>query len=448
MTKFLPGLVVLLFPSIIATAQQDVLIQCRNNDMDLLRPLHQDDPVKLIQMANAEAELEAFTQIFTGTVSDRDDADYIIPVVFHVIHNNGLENITNAQIEDAMRVLNLDFRRLNTDWENVNPAFLDLVADARVEFRLAKRDPDGNCTTGITRTESTLTNSGEQDMKDLIQWPRDHYLNVWVSAYAGGAAGYTYRPGSVDQFPSGDGIVLLHTYTGSIGTSSPSRSRTLTHEVGHWINLAHTWGNTNDPGEPENCDEDDNVQDTPNTIGWTSCNINGSSCNSPLDNVENYMEYSYCGKMFTMGQATRMTAALNSGTADRNELWEGSNLVQTGVLEEGALCAAQFTGNGGVVCAGESITFHDQSFHNVVSRSWSFPGGDPSTSTDPDPVVIYAEPGVHPVILTVSDGSSTLTTTSEEFVKVLSVPGAIVPFFEGFEEISELNGTDWSVSEE
>jgi PKD repeat protein len=271
------------------------------------------------------------------------------------------------------------------------------------------------------------------------------YLNVWVSASANGAAGYTYRPGSVANFPTGDGIVLLHSYTGSIGTSSPYRSHTLTHEVGHWINLAHTWGNSNDPGLPENCDEDDNVSDTPNTIGWTSCNVNGNTCGGGVDNVENYMEYSYCGKMFTLGQATRMTAALNSSIAQRNQLWQTANLVATGVNSDAQLCSATFTGNGGVICAGTSVAFQDLSFHNVTSRTWSFPGGEPSVSAEENPVVTYEEPGVYPVSLTVSDGNNTLTTTSQNYVTVLPVPGNPGPFSEGFEEISPLTGETWTV---
>ena len=169
---------------------------------------------------------------------------YVIPVVFHIIHNNGPEHIGNEQVEDAMRVLNDDFNRLNADWDDVRPEFLSIVADVGVSFKLAQKDPNGDCTNGITRTISPLTNDGTQDMKDLIQWPRNKYLNVWVAASADGAAGYTYTPGSVSSSFSAplDGIVMLHDYVGTIGTGAVSRSRTLSHEVGHWINLRHVCG--------------------------------------------------------------------------------------------------------------------------------------------------------------------------------------------------------------
>jgi PKD repeat protein len=426
------------------SAQQTDVHPCGANELHRLERFHHNDPAQLARIVEADAELENFTREFEG--APKGGTAYIIPVVFHIIHNNGPENISDEQIFDAMRVLNEDFNRLNPDWQNVNDAFLGIVADVGVEFRLARKDPQGNCTKGITRTVSPLTNDGSQTMKDLIQWPRNRYLNVWVAASADGAAGYTYRPGAVANWPEADGIVLLHNYTGSIGTSSPSRSRTLTHEVGHWINLAHTWGNTNEPGLASNCSDDDGVSDTPNTIGWTTCNVNGATCGSPVDNVENYMEYSYCSKMFTEGQRTRMLAALNSGTAQRNQLWTTSNLNTTGVSTTPTLCAAEFSGTAQVVCAGTTVTYTDQSYHGVTSRTWNFPGGNPSTSSDPNPVVTYTTAGTFPVSLTVSDGSNTLSSTANSFITVLADPGMPVPFTEGFEPINSFPSDMWSVS--
>jgi hypothetical protein len=392
------------------TAQESVR-PCNSDELHGLEHFHHNDPVELARIANDDQELEAFTQGFSPEERGGGSA-YVIPMVFHIIHNNGAENISDAQIHDAVRVLNDDFNKLNEDWDNVRPEFLGIVADVEVEFQLARKDPNGNCTNGITRTVSTLTHDGTQEMKDLIQWPRNKYLNIWVAASADGAAGYTYRPSAVSNWPEADGIVLLHTYTGSIGTSSVGHSRTLTHEVGHWINLKHCWGGTNDPGVEENCDDDDSVSDTPNTVGWTSCNVLGASCDSPLDNVENYMEYSYCSKMFTEGQKTRMHAALNSSTSQRNNLWSASNLTATGLSTVPVLCSAEFTSTDHVVCAGVGITFTDVSYHGVSSRTWEFPGGTPSTSSESNPTVTYSAPGIYPVTLTVSDGTSTLSTTS------------------------------------
>jgi PKD repeat protein len=395
------------------------------------------------RVAQTTAELEQFTREFTGA-DDRGGSSYIIPVVFHIIHNDGPENITDAQVQDAIRILNDDFNRLNQDWDNVRPAFQGIVADIGIEFRLATRDPNGQCTNGITRTRSALTTNGAEEMKALISWPRNKYMQVWVAASADGAAGYTYTPGVAAWIPQEDGIVMQHIYVGSIGTGAAARSRSLTHEVGHWLNLSHTWGSSNTPGLDSNCDMDDGVSDTPNTRGWTTCTLNGASCGSTLDNVENFMEYSYCSKMFTEGQKTRMIAALNSTTAQRNQLSQTSNLVNTGVNGNATLCAARFMSNIGEICAGQSVTFSDQSYHNVTSRSWSFPGGEPSTSTEASPVITYPNSGLYPVTLTVSDGSSSLSTSEVNYITVLADPGTTTPLHEGFETANIPEDVGWT----
>ena len=122
------------------------------------------------------------------------------------------------------------------------------------------------------------------------------------------------------------------------------------------MNLRHLWGNSNSPGDAENCEMDDNVTDTPLTSGWTSCNLDGETCGS-LDNVQNYMEYSYCGRMFTEGQRTRMRAAMNSNTAQRNQLWTPENLENTGVNEEPILCEARFNVSRQTICTEIQCSF-------------------------------------------------------------------------------------------
>jgi PKD repeat protein len=431
--------------SLSATAQGG--FTCGHNELHRMASLHQNDPARLQEIVDSDAQLEAFTQQWLADEDRGGGGPYILPVVFHIIHNNGPENITDDQVYDAMRILNEDFNKLNVDWPNVNPAFLNIVANVGVEFRLAQKDPDGNCTKGITRTVSALTNDGTQTMKDLIQWPRNQYLNVWVAASADGAAGYTYTPGSVNSGwgAAADGIVILHDYTGSIGTGALGRSRALTHEVGHWINLKHTWGGSNSPGDPANCGTDDSVSDTPNTIGWTSCNVNGASCGSPLDNVENYMEYSYCCKMFTEGQKSRMIAALNSNTAQRNNLWSTSNLIATGVAGNDILCAAEFSSNLQVICAGDSVTFTDLSFNGVISRDWSFPGASPSVGNAESVTVQYPAAGIYPVTLTAGNGLNTVSTTATDYIMVLPSTGNAVPFAQDFEGLSTLGGSEWLV---
>jgi hypothetical protein len=159
--------------------------------------------------------------------------NYVIPVVFHVIHNYGLENISDAQIKDEVRILNLDYNKLNADTSAVDSVFKPLIANVGITFKLAQLDPNGKCTNGIDRIPSLLTYNADDNAK-LNPWPNNQYLNVWVvSSIANGAAGYAYYPSGF-LIPSVD-------YSGSIGTSQPLTSRALSHEIGHVMNLEHPW---------------------------------------------------------------------------------------------------------------------------------------------------------------------------------------------------------------
>jgi len=386
----------------------------------------------------AEKELEEFTLYFQELRDGQRDAILTVPVVFHVIHNNGPENISDEQILNAVEILNRDFRLLNEDVSVVHPEFIDLAADIEIEFRLAKRDPDGECHKGINRIVSPLTYSGDSEMKELIYWPRNKYLNIWVCDDAAGAAGYSQYPSAVSSSSaaSEDGIVVRSDYVGAIGTSSVTRSRTLTHEVGHWINLRHTWGNSNEPGLSTNCNGDDQVTDTPNTIGWTVCNINGESCGS-LDNVQNYMEYSYCSRMFTQGQRTRMRTALQATTAQRNQLITVANHDATGIFDEDLLCKAEFFSNTTATCVGFPIQFSDDSFFGIEAWTWNFGDGTTLSGSDPgvhkNPAHIYTESGTYTVTLTVSDGINEMTKVKNNYIVVLPEDFHPVPFSDGFE---------------
>lgn len=412
-----------------------------------LRSKHAD---RIEEIESAEAWLEEYTRNFS---EDRGGGMtiYTIPVVFHVIHDNGPENITDDQILNGLSILNRDFRMLNNDIALVVDEFQGITADIGIEFALATKDPNGNCTRGINRVVSDLTNAGDDEMKSLIYWPRDEYLNIWICADAAGAAGYTQLPAQVSSpwAASGDGIVVRADYVGAIGTSSNTRSRTLTHEVGHWLNLSHTWGPTNEPGLASNCDFDDGVSDTPNTIGYTSCTITGSSCGNTLDNVQNYMEYSYCSRMFTQGQANRMRAAITSPIAQRNQLITASNLAATGVTNP-PLCAISFELDQRSVCPGTGVQFTDRSYHGVTEWTWDFGDGTVITGTDPatyqNPLHIYDTPGTFSVSLTVSNPTGTLTTTYVNLVSVVPDEFGAPPISEGFE--GQWTNENWSISNE
>jgi PKD repeat protein len=370
---------------------------------------------------------------------------YTIPVVFHLIHNGGVENISDAQILDGLASLNKDFRKLNPDTSTVSPLFQSISADVEINFELATTAPDGSCFSGITHTLSPYSYvsdfSGGVDQINAItvgnevyngNWSSHNYLNVIICGNpSDGVAGYTNYPSNSSGTSMENAIWMRHDYVGSFGTSSPGR-RTLSHEAGHWLNLPHTWGSTNDPGLASNCNSDDNVIDTPNTIGSTWCNQNDTAC-GPYANTENYMNYASCRKMFTVGQANRMRTALNSAIGGRDNLWQPSNLISTGTNAAPNLCKANFKVDKPVICLNDTINFSDESFHNVTSWNWSFPGGNPSTSSQQNPSVAYSAPGIYEVSLTASDGSNSMTETKSNFISVLSFTGSLLPYQEGFE---------------
>lgn len=243
------------------------------------------------------------------TKSD-DSTVFVVPVVFHVLHRNGVENISDAQIFDAMEVLNRDFRKQNGDTANILPVYQALAADAKIEFRLAAYDPLGNCTNGIDRIYTHETQIGDAASK-LNQWDRSRYLNVWVVSSIDGSpstAGYAHFPTDVGGLGYWrDGIVLRHNYIGRIGTGNEFGSRTLTHEVAHWIALPHTWGRTNDPGV--SCG-DDGADDTPMTKGHSSCS-NRASIN--CDN------YAFTNSIYNFNDVTTTTGTIDT-TATPNQV--------------------------------------------------------------------------------------------------------------------------------
>jgi PKD repeat protein len=390
---------------------------------------------------------------------------YKIPIVFHVLHINGAENISDAQIKDALFILNRDFRKQNADAANVHADFQGMPSDIEVEFVLATKAPNGACFKGITRTFSSLSYQGDDGGdqvaavkagNDVFQgeWASNKYLNIFICGNIGGAAGYTYKPGGWQGTNmSIGGIWVLHNYVGSIGTSSLNTSRTLTHEVGHWLNLDHTWGGNNNPGNASSCSTDDAVQDTPNCIGVTACVINSNTCNSddaywgfPMrDNVENYMDYSYCSKMFTTGQRTRMRAALTSSIAGRSNLWTSSNLAATGTDGNVNLCKTDFTVNKTSICVGELLQFTDATYNAATGWSWTFQNGTPATSTAQNPQVTFDTPGIYTVTLTATDGTTTQTETKTQYIHVLPKFGNL-PFLETFENYTNLSNTpNWEV---
>lgn len=365
-----------------------------------------------------------------------------IPVVFHVIHDNGPEDIPSEVVENTIERLNMDFRKMNNDTSDIVNAFKSIAADIEVEFRLAQKAPNGDCHRGITRHQDERTehempsgwNSGD-GLKNIVQWDPSSYMNVWVvRSINGGVGGYALKPSGANSFPGKDGIVVEY---GNIG----SDERTLTHETGHYLNLDHTWGTGGQAGDSGNCNDDDNIGDTPNTVGWMGCNggdpAGAFSCGNQ-DNIQNYMDYSFCHRMFTKGQKTAMRNALNSTVADRNELWSNNNLQETGVSGSDILCEAAFTQEVRTICQGASIDFSDRSYHGVTSWNWQFEGGNADDPSSQNPTVTYPDTGTFDVTLTVGNGSSTISTTIEDHIHVLESPGSELPWVDPLDWMDSL----------
>lgn len=426
---------------------QTVLAQVNQNwcgSIEAMEANFKKHPELRQQFEAIQNNLNALSQ--TNETGKTAVSNYTIPVVFHVLHVNGYENISDAQIQDQMAIFNRDFNLLNADTSVVIAPLKNVIGDAKITFELAKRDPNGNCTSGIDRFFDTKTNSWEGDYQDyLYTWDPTMYLNFYVvKSIASGAAGYAYYPGSLGTGSPMDGIVILQNYVGSIGTGNVNQSRALTHEVGHWLNLQHTWGNTNNPNVA--CGNDA-VNDTPVTKGFTSCSsLTGSRiCNPAIsENYQNYMDYSYCCVMFTNQQCVRMTNALNSSAGARNNLSSTSNLAATGITPPSACApAALFKSDKQIICVGQSINYTDLSNISAPNNwSWIFEGGTPNTSNAQNPSVTYNTPGTYSVQLI---SSNTVGTSAPEikiaYITVLPAPISS-SLVEGF-ETSTLPNSTW-----
>jgi PKD repeat protein len=385
---------------------------------------------------------------------------YTIPIVFHVLHQNGPENISDEQVRDGLRILNEDFSKTNPDISQIIPSFNTIADSTKIRFVLPTLDPQGNCTNGIIHYYDSNTNWDADFSEYSYTWDPTRYLNIYLVKTINmgngfSAAGYTYLPGSWPDGSSEDCIVMLNNYFGSFGTGNYFISRVLTHEIGHWLNLSHVFGGTNNAGV--DCNGDDFVDDTPTTPGYLLCpDVNNPSsyqiCTPGIDeNFQNYMDYSYCCKMFTAGQGQRMREVLSSTVGGRNNLSEPENLAFTGVynLQSNCVPEANFFVENNQTCVGAPVTFYDNSWNGTPQfYSWSFPGGNPSTSSEPNPIVTYSTPGVYSVtMLCGNNNGSSEPITYDNLITVIDNSAAQYSnqWQENFES-NTIPGSNWRIT--
>ena len=408
-------LAILLFSGLLIQGQP--VRTCGTMDyFDQLMMENPNEAKQIIQLLNK--------QTLSATQRSNGKVVITIPVVVHVVYNNAQQNISYNQILSQIQVLNEDFRRLNADTTNTPAIFQTVAADAEIEFCLAVQDPNGNYTTGVTRTATSVGSfSTGNRIKTTAQggkdaWPTDKYLNIWVGNLGQSLLGYATFPGGNPTF---DGIVVNYRYFGRYGSAQVPfhLGRTATHEVGHWLGLRHIWG---DGG----CGVDDNISDTPiSDAANYNCPQNHTSCGS-LDMVQNYMDYTDdgCMNIFTLGQKNKMRDILNITRVSLTT----STACELPQLPPFILINASDT----TICAGEQVQFFDQSLNNPFRWKWIFEGGTANNDTVQNPLVTYDSAGIFSVTLIAENIYGIDTVLFKNFIKV---EGANVnlPIYTGFE---------------
>ncbi|OYU95215.1 MAG: hypothetical protein CFE21_13000 [Bacteroidetes bacterium B1(2017)] len=424
-------------------------------DENLATQIQQNPDLKIAK-EKFEADMKQAMQSYnpenykTQAGAKKAGPKYIIPVVVHVFHANGGENISEAQVKAEIAYLNKSFRNLNSDstyrrkgWfvaPNGDSNYYDyktLAADAEVEFRLAQKDPNGNCTNGIVRVYTPLTNKGNDELKKTSVWDTKKYFNMWVVKQINkgntiGIAGYAQFPFGFGGGASTDGVMLMSTYFGV-------NDATCTHEAGHWLGLYHPFQISTD-----SCGLDgDGVMDTPPTyFNPTSSAPLRNACNNKSYNTcstdkpdlpdmqEAYMDYfegNCSSNMFTLEQKARIHSVLDN---IRRGLWAPENLIATGVdVTTAPTCPpiAAFDAPTTLTCAGNKIQFYDYSYNgNITSWEWTFEGGTPSTFTGKTPPLIqYDNAGDYSVTLKVSGANGTNTSTFNKYITIMPATASL-----------------------
>ncbi len=400
---------------------------------------------------------------------------YDIPVVVHVIHdfNNGEEYLTDDAIFNDLIDWNFVYANENSDTSNVIAPYSGNIPNSNVRYIgngpvsaciLQLQTPMAILPKGSPRRRSYTTyTAGDQAKFD--NWPSTSYINLWVVndivVDNGEAAAYAQFPDNQAASPATDGVICDWSYFANAYSGVNAVSKTINHELGHCFNLLHPWNNNTTGGEVATSCGDDDVDDTPPTKGHnptgcvydatalydTTCAFNyyqvypgvkqtDSIVNYPdTTNAQNIMDYTYCARMFTAGQVARMHATLNSSVGGRNNLWDTTNLMNTGVwdanynplprrdLKPIPDFAISKSANGQpgnymdrlnyFIFPGSNATFYNESWNDTVTNvMWTFYGGATiPTSTATNTVInSFSSPGWDSLTMKVT-GNNTGDTT-------------------------------------
>ncbi len=352
------------------------------------------------EIRNRMDAIENHTQQFEQNfLSNRNKVTGVItiPVVVHVVYNTAAQNITDAMIQSQIDVLNKDFRKTNPDASQVPSLFSGLASDMEIQFQLATKDPNGAATNGITRTQTTRTffEYGGSDLQGVFvkqastggkaAWNPNQYLNMWVCNFGGASVdllGYATFPTDAGTFK--DGVVMGYKFFGvnpSVGGVF-GYGRTATHEVGHWLNLRHIWGDAN-------CGND-LVSDTPTqqTSNGGCPTFPKSTCSNTSDMFMNYMDYvnDQCMFMFTTGQKARARALFDVGGARVSLLTSpalggGTSSCPTSLATPAGLTSSAITASSATIgwSAVTSATSYAVQFRQTGTTTWTS-GTSASTS--------------------------------------------------------------------
>ncbi|MCS7296751.1 MAG: M43 family zinc metalloprotease [Bacteroidia bacterium] len=353
--------------------------------------------------------------------SCRPHAQYVVPVVFHVIHSGGVDSIPLSAIETQMERLFEDMRRIPE-----TRGFTPHATDMEVEFALATKDPNGQPTTGVVYWRydqpplswpepklCVVTN--ELNMKNATAWPRDKYLNIWIvpqiCEYYGSsdcddcndAIGYAYFPSTDPAYLPYFGTVQEYSTIGDEDGINPRRSRVLVHELGHNLSLAHTFNEGCD--STSDCEnEGDYICDTPPTAEPNYQFRQQNTCSTDVpdrpDETRNYMDYtpSYLMCLFTEGQKAAATWWLSHPNSYYAPLTQSSNLQATGTGPYGRV-RVRFWAESHRVLVGTPVRFHAVTEGQPHLYIWDFSGGIADDPSSPCPTVTFPAAGVYSVQL-------------------------------------------------